>query len=210
MLAGRHPHPQCPSFAAKHNDHRPVVVPDPGVHRERGWPAHWNGSGESPATCASAAACVIEIPKRSASRRAARFVRRNSRSRCQSNRSSCLLRGAARLRYLDICSKSSLPGGRGDARCRAFLSGIGFQGRQLVEPSAQVFRQDDCPPSALSRDQLTGLDCLINRGPAGTRNGARFSDAVSKKWIHVVLVFSNALKCAEVSENIGILPGRYR
>ena len=49
-----------------------------------------------------------------------------------------------------------------DARCRAFLSGIWFQGWQLVEPSAQIVRQDDRPPSALSRDQFTGFDRLIN------------------------------------------------
>jgi hypothetical protein len=83
------------------------------------------------------------------------------------------------------CSKSFLPGSRGDARRRVLPSGVGFQGRQLVEPSAQVVRQDDGPPPSLSGDQVAGFDCLVDRGPASSRDGASFCDAKRQRMIHV-------------------------
>jgi hypothetical protein len=106
------------------------------------------------------------------------------------------------------CSKSFLPGSRGEARRRAFaFSGIGFQGWQLVEPSTQIVRQDDRPPSALSRDQFTGFDRLINRGPASSRDSARFSNAIGKRYIHFVLVLPDAPECVETPENVLKQPG---
>jgi len=53
--------------------------------------------------------------------------------------------------------------------------------REAFEIAAQIVRKDECAASAFHGTQCAGTNRLIKGRPTGTRDGARFSDAVSKR-----------------------------
>jgi len=63
----------------------------------------------------------------------------------------------------------------------SFQSWLGLERREAFEIAAQIVRKYECAASAFHGTQCAGTNRLIKGRPTGTRDGARFSDAVGKR-----------------------------
>jgi hypothetical protein len=72
-------------------------------------------------------------------------------------------------------------GGRDRDRGASFQSWLGLERREAFEIAAQIVRKYECAASAFHGTQCAGTNRLIKGRPTGTRDGARFSDAVGKR-----------------------------
>jgi hypothetical protein len=61
-----------------------------------------------------------------------------------------------------------------------FSPWLGLEHREAFEIAAQIVRKYECAASAFHGTQCAGTNRLIKGRPTGTRDGARFSDAVGK------------------------------
>ena len=75
-------------------------------------------------------------------------------------------------------------GGRDRDRGASFQSWLGLERREAFEIAAQIVRKYECATSAFHGTERARTNCLIESGPTGTRDGARFSDAVGKWYVH--------------------------
>ena len=66
-------------------------------------------------------------------------------------------------------------------RGASFQSWLGLERREAFEIAAQIVRKYECAASAFHGTQCAGTNRLIKGRPTGTRDGARFSDAVGKR-----------------------------
>jgi len=58
---------------------------------------------------------------------------------------------------------------------------VRLNGWKAFDPAAQIGREHECATSTFHGTERARTNCLIESGPTGTRDGARFSDAVGKR-----------------------------